>query len=577
MVTGVLRGTPIKQAAATLIFAVLLTTVLVWNRGAIGCKQLVIASSQEKFGMLKDLAKSYDKLGKRFGNELNPLCVEVTVKRWTSGDAETALENNWKGQKDRPDVWAPASSAWVKLFQTRASSRLAGLIPGDYVHKHLFSSPLVIAMPDQMARAMGDPARTGWADIFNLATNPAGWTSKRHPEWGPFRFGKTNPHSSTSGLHTLIAMYAAIDADSNVAAVNSPQAQAFAARVEQRVAHFSQTVGDFLLALHKVDSHSSDDRHEVFQYVSAVPVEEKQLVDYNDGKIGDDDKVGLPNVRLLPIYPASSPTADHPYVILNWPETTEIQKQAAARFYEFLTEAAQQEIADRNGFRRADGTAGPELLKQTEIISRPPDSLALRDGPILAAELKAWDGLRKRVRVMVLVDRAADANKLDAAISFLQVALNDYQSQDRMMVAAYPASSGSVDPYLEIQGMTPTDPSHLDQLRRALDVPKVSVKSNAPSPLNVPLEGALTWMGSSFAPSASNAILLIEMAPGSKQAADVKLGDRCSGQPALGFVRVFSVGPAESERLKNLALACKGKVYEPNEVNHFLIDLIPDF
>src|SRR5439155_16746848 len=359
MVTGVLRGTPINQAAATLIFAVLLTTVLVWNRGAIGCKQLVIASSQEKFGMLKDLAKSYDKLGKRFGNELNPLCVEVTVKRWTSGDAETALENNWKGQKDRPDVWAPASSAWVKLFQTRAPSRLAGLIPADYVHKHLFSSPLVIAMPDQMAMAMGDPARTGWADIFNLATNPAGWSSKGHPEWGPFRFGKTNPHSSTSGLHTLIAMYAAIDADTDVAAVNSPQAQAFAARVEQRVAHFRQTVGDFLLALHKVDSHSSDDRHEVFQYVSAVPVEEKQLVDYNDGKIGDDDKVGLPNVRLLPIYPASSPTADHPYVILNWPETTEIQKQAAARFYEFLTEAAQQEIADRNGFRRADGTAGP--------------------------------------------------------------------------------------------------------------------------------------------------------------------------------------------------------------------------
>src|SRR5438034_1306408 len=123
VVAGVVRGTPIRQAAATLIFAVLLTTVLAWNRGAIGCKLLVIA------------------------------------------------------------------------------------------------------MPEPMAKAMGYPDPRGWKDIFALATNPAGWGSKGHPEWGRFKLGKTNPHVSTSGLHALVGMYDAIQSDQNPEMVSTPAAR----------------------------------------------------------------------------------------------------------------------------------------------------------------------------------------------------------------------------------------------------------------------------------------------------------------------------------------------------------------
>ena len=508
LISGVVRRIPIKQAAVTLIVALLLTSVLVWTRGhgliwAPGgkCQQVVIASSQEKSRMLAKLAKSYNNSGPTVGSRLNPVCVNVDVNEVYSGDAEAALENNWKGQKkeERPDVWAPASSAWVQLLRARARGP-TGLIPDDYYQYPLFSSPLVIAMPDQMARAMGYPAPITWTAIFELVNNPAGWGSKGHPEWGPFRLGQTNPHISTSGLHALIAMYAANHADIDVAAVNKPEAPAFAARIQQRVAHFRQTASAFLEALREVDRNSSDDHLKVFRYVSAVPIEEKQLVDYNNGK---------PSVRLLPIYPEDSPTADHPYVILNWRETTELQRDAAAKFYHFLKAAAQQDIADQNFFRRTNGEAGNNLLQQREVNRLPPSPLPPRDGAVLAAEPKAWDGQRKPVRVMFLVNRAADAKALDDAISLLQGALEDYQPQDQVMVAAYPANPGSADPFLVIQPMTHTDSSHLGELRRALDVPKLAVKSNLPRPLNVPLEGALTWMDSSFVPTAINAILLI--------------------------------------------------------------------
>ncbi len=61
------------------------------------------------------------------------------------------------------------------------------------------NTPLVIAMPKPMAEALGWPDKAlGWSDILALATDPAGWAAYGHPEWGPFRLGKTNPNFSTA-------------------------------------------------------------------------------------------------------------------------------------------------------------------------------------------------------------------------------------------------------------------------------------------------------------------------------------------------------------------------------------------
>ena len=75
----------------------------------------------------------------------------------------------------------------------------------------LMNTPLTIAMPKPMADALGYPQKPiGWADILTLTKDPQGWATYGHPEWGPFRLGKTNPNFSTSGLSALIAQnYAA--------------------------------------------------------------------------------------------------------------------------------------------------------------------------------------------------------------------------------------------------------------------------------------------------------------------------------------------------------------------------------
>ena len=56
-----------------------------------------------------------------------------------------------------------------------------------------------------MAEALGWPAGDiSWLDLFDLATNRTGWTSKNHPEWGALKFGHAHPNVSVLSAHCLL-------------------------------------------------------------------------------------------------------------------------------------------------------------------------------------------------------------------------------------------------------------------------------------------------------------------------------------------------------------------------------------
>ena len=142
-------------------------------------------------------------------------------------------------------------------------------------------TPLVIAVPEPMADALGYPENPiGWADVLQLARSDTAWADLGHPEFGPFRLGKTNPNFSTSGLSALIAQtYAATGKTENLTAEDlaNPQVIDFATGVESAVVHYGDTTPTFLNNLYRED-HSL-----ALTYVSAVAVEEKSVIDYNLG------------------------------------------------------------------------------------------------------------------------------------------------------------------------------------------------------------------------------------------------------------------------------------------------------
>src|SRR4051812_12304723 len=167
------------------------------------CTVVDMAVSPEKGDLIKALAKSFN------GSEeatVDGKCIFVRPQNKSSGAAAQLLYTNWDESVDgpRPVVWSPAASSWGGVVNQRRTDSGQDAIVGT--GDPFMVTPLVIAMPKPMADALGYPDKpVGWSDIFDLASSGEGWGALGHPEFGPFKLGKTNPNFSTSGLNALIA------------------------------------------------------------------------------------------------------------------------------------------------------------------------------------------------------------------------------------------------------------------------------------------------------------------------------------------------------------------------------------
>jgi Ca-activated chloride channel homolog len=546
------------QLAATLVFAVLVTGGLAaatrLARTADACEQVLIASSQEKVSMLQGFAASYDAGRPRVGGR----CVTVSVERVNSGDAELALANGWTGSH-RPEVWSPASSAWVKLLTAQASAVAARLLPAS--SDSLFKSPLVIAMPEPMATALGYPSKPiGWARILQLAQDPRGWAAYAHPEWGQFKLGKTNPTISTSGLHALIGAYYAAPGggDLTVETVASDPVKNFVREIEASVVHYGQTATDFLQHLRYADDQGGD---APLRYISAIAVEEQELADYNSGLVAGIQH-SMPRVRLVAIYPSGgTPVANHPYVVLGW--STDGQKAAARDFEDFVRR--QKNMIEARHFRFGDPTSA--LASLVYPSAQLPALVALEPpaGTVLQAMIEGWKRVRKAARVLILIDAAVAAGTLASATSSLAGAALGFEPQDKVGIWTFPSSGSQPASHTVLRDVTENAGSLAGTLAGVKPV-------KGPSDLEGALHDAVTQMVANYDPTAINAVVVLELSPGS-QTASVDTRFLATEAP---FVRVFTVGPA-SELLSTIAVVADGTFYEPGAASHFLNDAISNF
>ena len=123
----------------------------------------------------------------------------ITGTSVSSGDAQMDIADG----KLRPTVWSPASSMWGRTLTFESDS---GYVPDE--NPSIVRTPLVIAMWEPMARALGWPRREiGFSDVLRLARAARGWEQFGHPEFGDFKLVHTNPDYSTSGLSGVVAEY----------------------------------------------------------------------------------------------------------------------------------------------------------------------------------------------------------------------------------------------------------------------------------------------------------------------------------------------------------------------------------
>lgn len=373
------------------------------------CIVVDAAISPEKIDLVTDLAQTFNASPEAQDGDR---CWFIDPRRKSSGAGATALYSGWDPEIDGPQpvIWSPAASSWGAVVNTRLEqSGEQPFVPTDF--QRFMLTPLVIAVPEPMAEALGYPEeQIGWADVLQLARSQTGWADFGHPEWGPFRLGKTNPNFSTSGLSALIAQtYAATGKTDGLTSEDlaRPEVIDFATGVESAVVHYGDTTLTFLNNLYREDQRGTS-----LTYVSAVAVEEKSVIDYNsgnpDGVLDPGEEPRPPRIPLVAIYPEEGTLfSDNPFFVLTAPWVDADEAEGAERFADFVGQPENQERVLEFGFRPANpsvAVGSPVVAANGVDPAQPTTLLQVPEPAVMLDLLDRWETQRKRAKVLLVID-----------------------------------------------------------------------------------------------------------------------------------------------------------------------------
>jgi Ca-activated chloride channel family protein len=552
-----------------------------------GCTTAVVAVSVEKSDLMDEAAKRYNASDRLADGK----CYGISIVPMTSGIAESRLaEAGWDSAwGPAPDAWSPAASTWLQLLRyDRSAQDRPDILPAEA--PPVASTPIVLAMPEPMARALGWPDATlGWADLLRLANDPAGWGAKGHPEWGTFKLGKTNPNISTTGLSATIGVFVAatgVSSDLTLDTLKDPRVREFVAGVERSVAHYGDTALTFLTNLQR-----ADDAGAALGYVGAVTVEEKSVVDYNNGNpTGDLEAAGghgKPRVPLVAIYPREGTlNSDNPFAVLQASWSERGKQAGASDFMAFLREPAQQQMFTDAGFRPYEGHPGKAVTNSDylrEGIGVP--ILAPPSPPVLSAVRATWAELRKKAHVLLVLDVSGSmgqsagvgGTRLELAQAAAVHGLAELSDADEVGLWTFPAE-GQV--YFQYLGTEPLGPQRDEMTRRIQQL----IPSGG-TPLYAVTRKAAEEVRRTAGADTINAVVV--MTDGKNENPDDTDLDglirQLSDQAGEGGVRVFTIAygkDADLDTLRRISEASRAAVYDatdPSTIDTVFTNVLSNF
>ena len=285
-------------------------------------------------------------------------------------------------------------------------------------------TPLVIAMWEPMARALGYPKKKlGFADILKLARSNQGWAAYGKPEYGQFKLVHTNPDFSTSGLSAVVAeYYSATGKKEGLTTADITKGRAQVKDIERSIVHY----GDTTLFI------SDQLRKNGLGYASAVAMEEATLVDFNQRR-GNREK-------LIAIYPSEGTFySDNPYITLDAPWVTEPQRKGAAavrRVPGSRTSTARPRRATASVRPISRRSRRDPLNAANGVDPAQPKRVLVPPEPrVLDAIKKAWRADRKPANVLLVLDTSGsmvEGGRLENAKKGVQTFLREVAPQDRV-------------------------------------------------------------------------------------------------------------------------------------------------
>lgn len=377
--------------------------------------EVVFAYSPEKQALLQPLIERFN----REGAQVDGKRVVVTGRVVASGDAERRIADG----SLKPTVWSPAGSLWGRLLNFDADRAYVAR-----TNRSIVSTPLVIAMWEPLAKALGWPRKqVSYADILELATAKGGWAGVGRPELGPFRLVHTNPEFSTSGLEAVVAeYYAAAGKKEGLTVQDVAKGRRKVRAIENAIVHYGDTTLFIEQQLRKGGPG----------YASAVAMEETTVAAFNR------DRGGRP--RLVALHPEEGTFfSDSPYAVLDAPWVTPVQKRGAAAFDRFLEQHVDAEQAARQGFRIGTGPVQERGLLTAENgvdVAAELRTLSLPEPRVMDRLKAAWREDRKPANVLLVTDVSGSMNdegRLQNAKDGLRAFFRQVSPRDRVGLLAF--------------------------------------------------------------------------------------------------------------------------------------------
>ena len=288
--------------------------------GACPSAEIVVAVSAKDASTMRTLAANWSATKPRIDGR----CAGVTVVEKASSDVASTLGSGWDTQRDGPlpDVWVPDSSLWLSAATSRPDA--AAIIPSQTTS--IASSPVVLAVRQPLARALGWPSRPlGWADVIGAFNRPDVWGAAGHPDWATLRIGLTDPAVSTEGLASVLSILGSEPGGQ----VGEEQLMAGLGLTKVVGALAPDTAAFF-------SAQASSPGAGPNAMVAAFPALERDVAVYNQANTTS---------PLAPVYNGQGAViADYPYAVLSGSWVSDIDRAVADQFRQYLLTAPAQAV-----------------------------------------------------------------------------------------------------------------------------------------------------------------------------------------------------------------------------------------
>lgn len=376
---------------------------------------------------------------------INGSCGTVRVVALESAKAAEALQSagvtTWPDGE--PDVWVPESTAWVRTASATVDTEK--MMPA--LQPSIARSPVVIAMPKQMAEVLGWPkTQLDWSELLDkFAAGKNGWKDYGK-DWGQFRLGMTDPAISTPGL---LALSAIIDADDNEDIDADELKRLF--KLKQSMKVYEPSTAQILRGFDSAGGGGAGG----LGYVSAFPALEQEVLAHN---------VSHPDAQLVAVYTKNNTEADNPYLILGETPWVDPGRQAvAAGFLAYLRGPQAREVLQEAGFRDPNRRPGAAITEANGVIA---DLTALPRGVLLTdavnKTLNTWTAVTRPTNMLLVLDVSGSMSekvpglgktKLDLTKEAARLAVKEFDDSASVGLWSF-SSTGGGKPYQQLVPLT---------------------------------------------------------------------------------------------------------------------------